>query len=118
MPRLRCMKQRIGVGRCEASGWWILATVSTPPQQSRAEGILPSGITPNLLMCLSAAGVRFTISTDNFNVNDDGMLDLDTLDEQRLFSSNCLSSTIPKLGSTLAGAHARQFMQALECARG
>ena len=65
-----------------------------------------------------AAGVCFTISTDNFN--DDGMLDLDTLDEQRLFSQQLLEQHHATKAwlNTYPGARARQFMQALECARG
>ena len=90
-------------------------------QQCRAAAILLQAElrTQSLEFCsAAAAGVRFTISTDNFN--QDGTLDAQTIEQQRLFSGNCMSSiTLTKAWlTTQAGARARRFMQALESARG
>ena len=75
--------------------------------------------TQSLEFCLAAAaGVRFTISTDNFN--QDGTLDAETIEQQRLFSQQLHEQHhLTKAWlTTQAGARARCFMQALESARG
>jgi elongation factor P hydroxylase len=65
-----------------------------------------------------AAGVRFTISTDNFAL--DGTLDANTIEQEGLFARQLLDQGLATQSwlETKAGMRAREFAVALRSARG